>query len=276
MRATELLKGEDSLLIRLFVTATLAAGAEIALPDRAAHYLVTVMRRRAGDEIRLFNSQDGEWTARLTAVERKRAVAVMTGQVCAPRPEPDLWLLFAPPKGARQDMVVEKGTELGVARFLPTRLQRSVVDRVNPARLQAIAIEAAEQCERLTIPAVESLASLEERLATWPAGRRLIVCDERGGAPLVGFLAAERFKAATAWGILVGPEGGFAPAELDVLGKLAFVVRANLGPRILRAETAAILAVGLWQSFLGDGRAAPVPRARPAAGAHVPHPKQEP
>lgn len=255
--------------IRLHVAAGLEAGAEITLPDRAAHYLVAVMRRRPGDEIRLFNALDGEWRARLAAAGRRRAVALVADRVRAPGPEPDLWLLFAPPKGSRQDLVIEKGTELGVARFLPTRLQRSVVDRVNPARLAAIAIEAAEQCERLTIPVIEPMAGLDARLAAWPTGRRLVVCDETGAPPLVACLEAERGKTPSGWGILVGPEGGLAPAELDALGKLAFVVRASLGPRILRAETASILAVGLWQSLLGDGRAAPEPRPRPAMGANI-------
>ncbi|MFO1189478.1 MAG: 16S rRNA (uracil(1498)-N(3))-methyltransferase [Alphaproteobacteria bacterium] len=268
--------------IRLHVAGGLAAGAEISLPDRAAHYLVAVMRRRPGDEIRLFNALDGEWRARLATAGRKEATALVAERVRAPRPEPDLWLLFAPPKGSRQDMVIEKGTELGVARFLPVRLQRSVVDRVNPARLEAIAIEAAEQCERLTIPVIEPMVSLDARLAAWPAGRRLIVCDETGAPPLADCLVdqradrmARRDAAPSGWGILVGPEGGLAPAELDALGKLAFVVRASLGPRILRAETASILAVGLWQSLLGDGRAAPEPRPRPAMGASIERQQQD-
>jgi len=236
------------------------------------------MRRRVGDEIRLFNADCGEWSASLAMAERRRAVARVLSRARAPGPEPDLWLLFAPPKGPRLDLVIEKGTELGVARFLPTRMQRSVVDRVNPERLGLIATEAAEQCGRLTVPPVEPIAGLDRRLAAWPQGRRLILCDETRGAgrgetgimSITDVLAAARGGPPGPWAILVGPEGGLAPTELDGFAKLPFVVGASLGPRVLRAETAAILAVGLWQFYLGDGqedgRAPPTVQAGPTAG----------
>jgi 16S rRNA (uracil1498-N3)-methyltransferase len=239
---------------RLFVAADLADDATVALDARAAHYLRNVLRLGTGAEIALFNGRDGEFRARLAAVGKRAAQATVLARRRIQRPEPDIWLLFAPVKRARIDLIVEKATELGVARLLPVITRRTAVARVNLERLAALAIEAAEQCERLSVPSVAAPAPLDAVLAGWPAGRRLFAADEAGGGEPLG--AALRGVAAGSppgsWALLIGPEGGFAEAELDALRQFQFVTPVGLGPRVLRADTAVTAALAVVQSWIGD------------------------
>jgi 16S rRNA (uracil1498-N3)-methyltransferase len=227
--------------IRLYLTVTLTAGCVIETTAQQAHYLGTVMRRRVGDPVGLFNGRDGEWLARIETIRRDRAKLVVDRLLRAQRPEPDLWLLFALLKRDATDLVVQKATELGVATLRPVLTARANGARVNVARLAAIAIEAAEQSERLTVPELHQPQLLRAVLASWPAGRRLIVAVERSQAPLIPPVPAPA-------ALLVGPEGGFDSAELETLRAQPFVTACSLGPRILRAETACIAGLALLQA----------------------------
>ena len=238
--------------MRLFVADPLEAGARIALPPEAAHRILSVMRRRAGDALALFNGRDGQWAGRIAETGKARCVVEVGAQERPQAAEPDLWLVFAPLKRDALDLLVEKATELGVSALQPAVTRRTVVDRVNLERMAAIAREAAEQCERLTVPEARPPAPLANLAGTWPDGRRLLFCDEARAAPPVLRALAEAPPAA--WALLVGPEGGFAPEERRMLLAQPFVTAASLGPRILRAETAAIAALTLWQAALGDLR----------------------
>jgi 16S rRNA (uracil1498-N3)-methyltransferase len=229
--------------IRLHVDAPLSPGAAIAASSQQAHYLGTVMRRGAGDTVNLFNGRDGEFVARIEAVRRDRATLRVERQLRAPAPEPDLWLVFALLKRDATDLVVQKATELGVARLLPVTTERSNTHRVNQERLASIATEAAEQSERLTVPHVQPPQPLAAVLADWPPDRRLLVAAERIDAPGI---SAGRGPLA----LLVGPEGGFTPVELDVMRARPFVTAVTLGPRILRAETACIAGLALLQAVV--------------------------
>jgi len=227
---------------RLFVKAPLGEGAVVALGPDQAHRLAAVLRARSGDTLRLFNGRDGEWQARLAELRRGAARCVAERQLRAQMPEPDLWLVFSLLKRSPTDWLVQKATELGAAALLPVTTERTNADRVNLDRLRAVAIVAAEQCERLTLPVIEPPRPLLAVLAAWPAGRKLVVSVERAAAPPV---APAHGQAA---GLLVGPEGGWGPAELDALLQHPFVVAASLGPRVLRAETAAIVGLALLQA----------------------------
>jgi 16S rRNA (uracil1498-N3)-methyltransferase len=259
--------------IRLFVSAPLAAGGAAALTSDQAHYAGRVMRLGPGDRVRLFNGRDGEWRGRIESLGRKGAAAVVEERLRAQVPEPDAWLLFAPLKKAALDFLIAKATELGVAELRPVMTRRTASERVNVERLRAQAVEAAEQCERLTVPAVRPMLTLERAFGDWPRARpdrgasfiarRLFVADETGG----GAPVAEAFSGADAAtgpqgpvAFLVGPEGGFERSELDALARLPFVTRVALGPRILRAETAALALLACWQALAGDGRSPPPPR----------------
>jgi 16S rRNA (uracil1498-N3)-methyltransferase len=238
---------------RLHSDATLTAGAAIALDETQTHYLRNVLRLGPGARIALFNGGDGEWWGDIESLGRRSATVRLTERRHAPRPEPDLWLVFAPVKRARIDYLVEKATELGVSALVPAMTERTVVERLNLDRLRAHAREAAEQTERLTLPAIHEPEPLSQILAHWPIERRLLACVESGAAPAIAEqLARER---PGPWAVLIGPEGGFADSELDGLGKLPFVCAVSLGPRILRADTAAIAALSVLQAFLGDWRA---------------------
>lgn len=224
--------------IRLFVEPTLAAGVEIVLSAGQAHYLGTVMRRARDEEIVLFNGRDGEWAARIVRLQRDRGSCEVDQRLRPQRAEPDCWLLFAPLKRDATELVVEKATELGVAELRPVITARTNMRALNLDRLEAIAIEAAEQCERLSVPRIAPPVPLWEALSEWPAGRRLTAAMEREAAPPMG-------PSVDPGGLLVGPEGGFSPAELDALRRTPFIVPASLGPRILRAETASIAGLAL-------------------------------
>ena len=241
--------------LRLFVDDDLGAGSTLTLGRDQSHYLANVMRAAAGDGVALFNGRDGEWEGAITSLG-KRAVELRSVDLLRPQAaEPDLWLAFAPIKRGRIDYVAAKATELGVARLLPVITARTQMSRVNTGRLRANAIEAAEQCERLTVPEVSEPVSLANLLSTWPIERRLLVGDETGGGQPIAEAAGEIAAGATLpCAVLVGPEGGFADDELDALGKLAFVTKIGLGPRVMRADTAAIAALSVIQAIAGDWR----------------------
>jgi 16S rRNA (uracil1498-N3)-methyltransferase len=238
---------------RLYVADGLASGAEIELDRAQAHYLRSVLRLSTGAAAALFNATNGEWLCRISEIGKGASLAVER-QLREPEPEaePDLWLIFAPIKRAPLDWLVQKATELGVAALLPVWTARTQVERVNLERLRAHAIEAAEQCERLSVPELRAPERLDRLLAVWPGERRLVVCDESGAGEPIGDAAARLPPGPVA--LLVGPEGGFDETELDAIGKLSFVTRVGLGPRVLRAETATLAAVAVFQAIAGDWR----------------------
>jgi 16S rRNA (uracil1498-N3)-methyltransferase len=246
----------------LFVDAGLRAGGEVRLADERVHYLRDVLRLVPGAAIDLFNGRDGEWRSALVAVGKKQAALAVERQLRPQAPGPDLWLVFAPIKRARIDSVVEKATELGVAALLPVVTQHTAVERVKTERLQAIAIEASEQCERLSVPEVRAPVTLGKLLAEWPVERCVLRCAEAGEArPIAEALQAHVNDSTRPWAVMIGPEGGFARSELDALMKLPFVMPVGLGPRILRADTAALAALACWQAILGDGQQRPPHRS---------------
>jgi 16S rRNA (uracil1498-N3)-methyltransferase len=246
---------------RLFVEDPLSAGSEAALDEAQAHYLRHVMRRADGAPLLLFNGRDGEWQATLGLRGKKGAAAQVVEQTRPQGSEPDVWLCFAPVKRARIDWIAEKATELGVAVLQPVITRHTAVERVNVERLRANAIEAAEQTERLSVPEVRAPVELARLLAGWPAGRRLLMADETGGGPPIAEMLGGLDEAARAapWAIVIGPEGGFAQDELTALRRMKDVTAVGLGPRILRADTAALAALACWQALVGDGRQ-PTPR----------------
>jgi 16S rRNA (uracil1498-N3)-methyltransferase len=237
-------------LIRLFVTQDLAPNARIELAPEQAHYLANVMRLTAGDELLLFNGRDGEWRAAMALVARRAAALTVLASVRPQRVGPDLDLVVALVKRARLETIVEKAAELGARRVRLAITERTNTERTRVDRLAAIAVEAAEQTGRLDVPAIEAPQKLERLLADWAAGRPLMFCDEAGDAPPA--LSALAGRAAGAWGVLVGPEGGFSTGERALIRSHPAAVPVSLGPRILRADTAAISALTLWQAALGD------------------------
>jgi 16S rRNA (uracil1498-N3)-methyltransferase len=248
---------------RLFVGADLSAGSEAPLDEAQVHYLRHVMRREDGAPLVLFNGRDGEWRATFEGRGKKAAVARATERTREQTAEPDVWLCFAPLKRARIDYVAEKATELGVAVLQPIVTRHTIVERVNLERLRANAVEAAEQTERLSVPEVRAPVELARLLADWPVGRRLLVCDETGGGPPIAVALAGLDAAARAapWAIVIGPEGGFEETELAALRRISDVMAVGLGPRILRADTAALAALACWQALVGDWQR-PTPRLK--------------
>ena len=253
---------DDGFKTRLFVEDGLAEGASVGLGATQAHYFLHVLRLQSGDRVALFNGRDGEWLARIDGFGRGWCSLTVNRRRRSQTAEPDLWLLFAPIKRARVDFLVQKATELGVSGLWPVFTRHTQMSRVNTERLSANAMEAAEQCERLSVPAIFEPAAFDDVIERWPEDRRLLSCEERGTAPPVAdVLAREAGKigaeggAGVPWAVLIGPEGGFARSELDALHDLAFVTAVSLGPRILRAETAALAALTCWQAMLGDWRA---------------------
>jgi len=239
---------------RLHLPAALVAGVAVEIDAAQAHRLRHVLRLGPGAMVAGFNARDGEFLCRVAELGRNRGSLVVETRLRAAAPEADPWLLFAPIKRLRLDWLVEKGTELGIGAFVPVMTERTQPERLNRERLLAHAIAAAEQCERLSVPDIREPAPLPQVLAAWPADRRLILCDETGGgAPIAAALAG--LEPGVPAALLVGPEGGFAQTELDALANLPFVTRAGLGPRVLRAETAALAALAAFQAIAGDWRA---------------------
>ncbi len=236
--------------IRLYVDHPLAFGQAVPLTEGQAHYLFGVMRLSVGAGVLLFNGRDGEWRAEVAQAGKRAGMLVCAAQTAPLQMPPDVWLLFAPLKKARTDFIVEKAVELGVSRIMPVQTRFTNAERVRQEKLQVHAVEAAEQCGATFVPEVAEVVALDKVLDAWPAGRRLLWCDET----LAGSSSALAGDVGGAWAILIGPEGGFAEAEKARLRGLPQVVAMSLGPRILRAETAAVAALTLWQAALGDWR----------------------
>jgi 16S rRNA (uracil1498-N3)-methyltransferase len=253
----------DRIAARLFVEQPLDVPS-VGLDAPRTHYLHHVLRLEKGDRVAVFNGQDGEYAARIEAFGKGWTTLAIEERRREQADEPDVWLLFAPIKRARLDFMVEKATELGAAAIWPVFTRHTIVTRVNDDRLRATAIEAAEQCERLTIPKLHEATTLERLLAGWTPERRIILCDESGaGGPMVETLS--KLDTAAPHALMIGPEGGFARAELDALHKLPFVTSVGLGPRVLRADTAALAALAIYQAVSHDRLKSPPPRFKPIA-----------
>lgn len=239
--------------VRLYVGQRLVESEPVRLAADQAHYVADVMRLKVGDSVRLFNGRDGEWQGRVRNHAKRETEIELQEQIRPQISGADLWLLFAPLKRARIDLVAEKASELGAAALWPVMTERTNVARVNLDRLRAHAIEAAEQCGRLTVPEIFAPVALRDALADWPQDRRILLFDETGGGRPVADVLGDGGRTAKD-AILIGPEGGFAPSELDGLRELPFVTAATMGKRILRAETAAIAALTCWQAICGEWR----------------------
>ena len=234
---------------RLHLDAGLGPGQDVTLPREQAHYLTGVLRLGPGDPVSVFNGRDGEWLSYLTEVSKKGASLRCERQVSAVTPPPDIDYCFAPLKHARLDYVVQKATELGARRLRPVITQRTIAERVNLDRMKANVIEAAEQCNLVFVPDVFEPVKLPKLLQGWETERALVYCDETAttASPLEA-LSTLRAPA----GVLIGPEGGFTAEEKALLTSLPFVTAISLGPRIMRADTAAVAALTLVQASLGD------------------------
>ena len=239
---------------RLYVTSPLATDGLLTLSPEQSHYLVNVMRAAIGDAVALFNGRDGEWTATIADVKKKAVALIITTQTMEQKPEPDLTLVFAPIKKARIDFMAQKATELGIRHMQPIITHRTNVERVKTERLHANAIEAAEQCERLTIPTVSEPIKLDKLLNNWPTDRMIMFCDEdlTGKSAFTALTELSETQKKQPWAIVIGPEGGFDDRERVAIKALPNTVVVSLGPRVLRADTAAMAAISLWQSALGD------------------------
>jgi 16S rRNA (uracil1498-N3)-methyltransferase len=235
-------------LPRLFVRTVLADGAQVELDPAQANYLGNVLRLKEGAELLLFDGRSGEWLARIAEAGKKRMTLAVGRKTREVESVPDVWLAFAPVKRAQTDWLVEKATELGAARLIPVMTQRTVAERVKLERLETIAIEAAEQCGRTVLPEIAEPLPLARLLGERDSARTLYFADEAGGQP-----AAEAFKGGPAL-ILIGPEGGFTEEERSSIRAWPNAVPISLGPRILRAETAALAALAAWMSAVGDWR----------------------
>jgi 16S rRNA (uracil1498-N3)-methyltransferase len=233
--------------IRLYVEHPLGAGQSVPLSRDQAHYLFGVMRLSTGDTVALFNGLDGEWAAQVIEAGKRGGTLQCSAPMRQQSAPPDVWLLFAPIKKARTDFIVEKAVEMGVARLCPVQTDFTNSERVRRDRLQAHAIEAAEQCGATWVPEVAEIDRLDRVLAAWQPGRNLMFCDE-------GLAGSDATLPRTtgSWAVLIGPEGGFSDRERSRLNEFDFAHAVSLGPRILRADTAAVAALTLWQTTFGD------------------------
>ncbi|WP_209598710.1 16S rRNA (uracil(1498)-N(3))-methyltransferase [Ruegeria sp. HKCCSP351] len=235
--------------IRLYVEQPLGQGQSVPLTRDQAHYLFGVMRLPVGGAVALFNGKDGEWLAEVAESGKRGGALTCVRQTKPLQLPPDLWFLFAPIKKARTDFIVEKAAEMGAARILPVQTEFTNADRIRQDRLQAHAIEAAEQCGGTYVPEVADLQRLDRVLNTWPEGRQLMFCNEAEVGSALRLATNEKGRP---WAILIGPEGGFSNAERARLSALPYAHVVSLGPRILRADTAAVAALTMWQQALGD------------------------
>ncbi|MCK5041504.1 MAG: 16S rRNA (uracil(1498)-N(3))-methyltransferase [Sphingomonadales bacterium] len=236
---------------RLFVDLPLGQGQVITLSDDQRHYLSNVMRFKLGGELRVFNGVDGEWSATISELSKKTLKLDIAAQTREQTTLPDVWYVFAPIKKARIDFIVQKATELGATALVPVFTRHTVAGRVNEKRMLANAIEAAEQSERLCVPEIHAPQKLDKLIANWPSERALMFCDENLSGKSVNESLAGGDKNIP-WAVLIGPEGGFEQSERAMIKKLSNVTTVSLGPRILRADTAGLAALALWQSQIGD------------------------
>ena len=242
-------------LPRLYTYQPLTQNSSIELPAPQAHYLKQVLRLNLADNVLLFNGRDGEWWGNITALEKSSAIIQLTQLTRDQQPEPDIWLCFAPTKNSRVEFISQKATELGVAALQPILTQRTIVTKAREDKMLAQAIEAAEQCERLTVPKIRPIQKLPQLLAQW-GDRHIMLCDESGqGAPVQEALDSSLKD--KPWAIFIGPEGGFTGEEFVLLRNQPYVTSVGLGPRILRADTAALAALTCGQSCLGDWKKLP-------------------
>lgn len=232
---------------RLFVDEALAEGRELRIDGGQAHYLINVMRLKAGDPVKLFDDRTGEYLATISGVGKRDLAMTVEAKLRGREAAPDLWLCQALVKKDRLDWIAEKACELGIARFQPVLTARCVVDKVKEDRLRSQMIEAAEQCERTALPEIGDLAKLDALLRAWPADRSLLFCDERGGDDILPLLQSGGHGKAA---ILIGPEGGFTDTENAAIRAHPAAVPVSLGPNILRADTAAVAAVSVWMAAL--------------------------
>ena len=235
---------------RVYVEAPLAAGQEVPLDKAQGHYLGNVMRLRAGDQVRLFNGHDGEWLCTISEVSKRGGNLLAETQTRQQSSVPDIHLLFAPLKHARLDYMVQKATELGAALLQPVLTEFTNVTRIKQERMQANAVEAAEQCNLLAVPQTLPPERLTKVLEGWDPNRRLIFCDE--AAEVASPLSVLQDLPDGPTALLIGPEGGFSPAERDLLLSQPYVTAISLGPRVMRADTAATAALALLQAVHGD------------------------
>lgn len=243
--------------VRLHVECALSEGKRVETSSEQAHYLLRVMRANGGDRVRLFNGKDGEWSSRISMIGKRGCELICEKLVAMQRDVPDVWLAFSPIKRIPADYVTQKATELGVSALQPVVTHRTIARRVNVERMRANAMEAAEQSGRLTVPEVRMPVGLPELLSNWPKDRRLVFCDEGGNAPPIAEALLVQKKSSKSWAILTGPEGGFDDKERAAIRACPFVLPVSLGPRIMRADTAALAALSVWQAMCGDWAAAP-------------------
>jgi len=236
--------------VRLYVNHPLGAGQSVPVTREQAHYLFSVMRLAVGSDVLLFNGCDGEWRASVQVADKKAGLLKAYHQTLPLIVPPDLWLLFAPIKKTRTDFIVEKAVEMGAARIVPVQTDFTNSERIRQNRLYAHAVEAAEQCGITFVPEVSKLQKLKTVLGDWPADRQLMFCDAAmaGRSSTISNFAAGQ----SPWAILIGPEGGFSQPEREKLHALPYAHPVSLGPRILRADTAAVAALTMWQQALGD------------------------
>jgi len=235
---------------RLYIKQAFISGADIFLDEKQTHYLANVLRQQAGNSLVVFNGEDGEWIAKIAFLNKKRVTLILQKQLRSQKNAPDLWLLAAPLRSGKTETVIEQATELGISRFIPVSTQFTVASRINQERLVSVAIEASEQCERMDIPCIESMTSFQDLIARWNPDRTIIYGDESGA----GKQPDELFPHLTngKYAMLIGPEGGFSSSELELLRKAKYALGMCMGPRIMRAPTAAIAAITLIQSRFGD------------------------
>ena len=242
---------ETPIKLRLFVDYDLFEGSTVLATVDQHNYLRNVMRSSVGDRVLLFNGRDGEWRAVVSQLSKSRCLLTVKHYQRPQRSPTDIWLLFAPVKAAAMNNIARMATELGVARLCPLFTDHTTVTRANTVRIRANAIEAAEQTGRLNVPIVDDARKLEDVMRKWDPVRNIILCAEKGPAKAFSEALAP-YSYPGPWALLIGPEGGFSQIELDALVKLPFVTPARLGPRIMRADTAAIAALVCWQNYFGD------------------------